>query len=468
MALGYRAGAVGGTTTNTSATLSITVPASGTGGTVIAGDVAIACIETGGANTFNSAPSGWTQRALTSNAQSNITGAIYTKTLVSGDINAAAVWVINAANSLAGAIDVISGATEASFTYSSMTVGTGTTVTSPTITIGTNGWDFGFWMGCITAGAAFTFTKDATYTAGSTRATSVVSGQNRTMGTGFISVPAGGSTAGVGCTFSASTNRNAVFSIAVAATPSVTLAGVLTDLAIAPVAGTVSAAVTMAGDVAGLAISPFAGAFVLGAGVTGNTPPGLAIAPLAGTVTGAVTMAGGVAALTLAPLAGVVRTGAGTTGVLADLALGAPAGAFGTGVAVTLAGLVGHMTVAVVLGQQVFAESPITLTGPTPPGLALAPLSGTVVAAQVFVGINAAMAFTALPGSVLGGHGVTLAATAPATFTLGSIPGLAGVLRDIALSMGRMRTAWRAGEPTAGWSAHEPRTNNNVNVGDAH
>lgn len=457
MAVAYRAGAVGGTTTNTSTGLSITVPTSGSGGTVIAGDVAFACIATGGNNTFVAAPSGWTQRALTANAQSNITGAIYSKTLVSGDINAAAAWTLNAANTIAASIDIVSGASESSTTYSAMTVGTGTTVTSPTITITSGGFDFGFWIGAITAGAAFTFTKDATYTAASTRASSVVSGQNRTMGTAFIS-GVSGSTAGVGCTFSASTNRNAVFSIAIAPGTPVLLTGAVADLAIAPFAGTVATGTASDGTVAQLLLSPFNGVFSTPGSAAGNSPPGVALAPLAGTVTAAQTLAGALSDVAISAPVGNVHAGTTSAGPVADLAITAPVGAFGISVPVTLGGFVADLAILPASGD-VIAQRPKTLAGPVGT-FVIAPLAGVLAVQAQVEGINAVVNLAALNGDVTGGFGATLAGPT-ATVSLAGLHGFAGVLRNISLSLRAMSDDWSAGEPTDSnhWAASNPSNN---------
>lgn len=133
--MAWRAAATGndGGTTNT-ATCAITVP-----GTAVAGDVAVAFLEinlAAGATFTPPASDGWTLRAGPNNTGTNVLTALYTKTLVSGDVGAVKTFTCSAAGRFLGVMEVLSGVAESSIVIPAFTSDNtaGTTIPMPSVT----------------------------------------------------------------------------------------------------------------------------------------------------------------------------------------------------------------------------------------------------------------------------------------------------------------------------------------------
>lgn len=206
----YRAGAVANhnQSANTS-TASVTIPTSGSGGTVIPGDTALFCMVQNSGNAVFTAPAGWaplfTDGPKTIN--SNLRTQVWVKDLVSGDIGAAAAFTSNVGARLPGVLTIISGtsADEVIAEFNAIPVADSTApylVTSPVInTLADNSDVVGFWVLRDPTGIpAPSLTVPASHTADSVSKTNFASSPNFTVQASHRTTPGaagpyGGSTA---------------------------------------------------------------------------------------------------------------------------------------------------------------------------------------------------------------------------------------------------------------------------------
>jgi hypothetical protein len=289
----FRAAALGndGTTSAGARSFTITIPTSGPGGTVAAGDVALAIMSQNTGSAVFTAPSGWSPLSGPDDNSSNLRTLVWGKVLTAGDINTPLTFSSSSSGRLLGLITVTSGVT---LTGALVALATDTNadsswVSPPITTTGANWNIINLWAARNGSGSAVTGTLPANLTSDAVAQTNTTA-PNYTLQASHLTTPGpkgpyGGDTATpkVGSTATATTDN--IYTIALPA--SVATATVVGDTAVTTASsdsGTVSTGWTVVGKTASASAAAYPGAL--------STTPAVVVAGAAARVT--ISAAGGV------------------------------------------------------------------------------------------------------------------------------------------------------------------------------
>ena len=200
MSVAFRASAsAGGGSTATVSSLSITVPTSGTGGTVAAGDDAVIAVTASTSSVALTVPAGWTLVSGPDKSYQNVSWLLR-KTLVAGDL-AASVSLVFSASVLATATMLVGTGTTTTGLLSGALIESSTTTTPklPTVASVPSGALVFAFMGRRFVGSTIpTLGLPAAFTAGPSAATNFAGGPELSSLAGWQVTTAAGSISGTG------------------------------------------------------------------------------------------------------------------------------------------------------------------------------------------------------------------------------------------------------------------------------